>query len=168
METQDAVLVTHKDRSQAVNEVVDSLKATQRDEYAVHKRVDCPWGYYAELHAGESFRVMHIMIKPGSEHPLRMHGTRADHWVVVSGTAKIIRGEEVILLSENESIYMPMGTKRRLENVGAAPLHMIEVQAGVGIDRDKLLGREAGRERQEWEQSGDRSMRIAGEQAGGD
>lgn len=136
VETPDAVPVTHKDRSRAVNQVVDFLKAMQRDEYLVDERVYCSWGYYEELGAGESFLVMHIMIKPGPKHSLQMHRTRTDHWAVVSGTAKIARGDEAFLLSENESTCMPMGTKRRVENVGRMPLHMIEVQSGVSIDRN--------------------------------
>ena len=146
VETADAVLITHKDRSQAISQVVHSLKATQRDEYVVHKRVYSAWGYCEELDAGESFRVMHIMIKPGSNNSLRAQSNAVAHWVVVSGTVKITRGEEVLLLSENESTYMPTGSKRRLENVGGVPLHMIEVQSGVNFDRDGLVLQDDDRE----------------------
>ncbi len=139
VETADAVLVTHKDCSQDVKKVVESLKSKQRDEYLVHKRVYRPWGYYEGLDNGERFQVKRIMVKPGSKLSLQMHHHRAEHWVVVSGTAKVVRGEESLLLSENESTYIPLGTKHRLENVGKVPLHLIEVQSGSYLGEDDIV-----------------------------
>jgi mannose-1-phosphate guanylyltransferase/mannose-6-phosphate isomerase len=139
VETADAVLVTHKDRSQEVKRVVDALKAKQRDEYLVHKRVYRPWGYYEGLDSGERFQVKRIMVKPGSKLSLQMHHHRAEHWVVVSGTAKVIRGEETLMLSENQSTYIPLGAKHRLENIGRVPLHMIEVQSGSYLGEDDIV-----------------------------
>ncbi|HVY06747.1 MAG TPA: mannose-1-phosphate guanylyltransferase/mannose-6-phosphate isomerase [Burkholderiales bacterium] len=139
VETSDAILVTHKDRSQDVKKVVDALKAKQRDEYLVHKRVYRPWGYYEGLDIGQRFQVKRIMVKPGSKLSLQMHHHRAEHWIVVSGTARVVRGEETILLSENQSTYIPLGAKHRLENVGKMPLHMIEVQSGSYLGEDDIV-----------------------------
>lgn len=139
VETSDAVLVTHKNCSQDVKKTVDALKAQQRDEYLVHKRVYRPWGYYEGLDMAERFQVKRIMVKPGSKLSLQMHHHRAEHWVVVSGTAKVVRGEETMLLSENQSTYIPLGTKHRLENVGKVPLHMIEVQSGSYLGEDDIV-----------------------------
>ncbi|HEX4984492.1 MAG TPA: mannose-1-phosphate guanylyltransferase/mannose-6-phosphate isomerase [Burkholderiales bacterium] len=139
VETSDAVLVTHKDKSQDVKKVVDALRAKQRDEYLVHKRVYRPWGYYEGLDVGERFQVKRIMVKPGSKLSLQMHHHRAEHWVVVSGTARVIRGDDTILLSENQSTYIPLGTRHRLENVGKVPLHMIEVQSGGYLGEDDIV-----------------------------
>ena len=139
VETSDAVLVTHKDRSQEVKKVVDVLKAKQRDEYLVHKRVYRPWGYYEGLDSSERFQVKRIMVKPGCKLSLQMHHHRAEHWVVVTGTARVIRGDETLLLSENQSTYIPLGAKHRLENVGKMPLHMIEVQSGSYLGEDDIV-----------------------------
>ena len=139
VETADAVLVTHKDRSQDVKKVVDALKAQQRDEYLVHKRVYRPWGYYEGLDVGERFQVKRIMVKPGSKLSLQMHHHRAEHWIVVSGTARVVRGDETLMLSENQSTYIPLGAKHRLENVGKVPLHMIEVQSGSYLGEDDIV-----------------------------
>lgn len=139
VETADAVLVTHKDCAQDVKRIVDALKAKQRDEYLVHKRVYRPWGYYEGLDVGEHFQVKRIMVKPGAKLSLQMHHHRAEHWVVVSGTAKVIRGEDTLLLSENQSTYIPIGTRHRLENVGKVPLHMIEVQSGSYLGEDDIV-----------------------------
>jgi mannose-1-phosphate guanylyltransferase/mannose-6-phosphate isomerase len=139
VETSDAVLVTHKDRSQDVKRVVDALKAKHRDEYLVHKRVYRPWGYYEGLDGGERFQVKRIMVKPGSKLSLQMHHHRAEHWVVVSGTARVTRGDETLLLSENQSTYIPLGATHRLENVGKVPLHMIEVQSGGYLGEDDIV-----------------------------
>jgi len=139
VETSDAVLVTHKNCSQDVKKTVEALKAKQRDEYLVHKRVYRPWGYYEGLDVAERFQVKRIMVKPGSKLSLQMHHHRAEHWVVVSGTAKVTRGEQTLLLSENESTYIPLGTKHRLENVGKLPLFMIEVQSGSYLGEDDIV-----------------------------
>jgi mannose-1-phosphate guanylyltransferase / mannose-6-phosphate isomerase len=139
VETADAVLVTHKNRSQEVKHVVDALKARQRDEYLVHKRVYRPWGYYEGIDSGERFQVKRIMVKPGSRLSLQMHHHRAEHWIVVSGTAKVTRGDETLILSENQSTYIPLGAKHRLENVGKIALHMIEVQSGSYLGEDDIV-----------------------------
>jgi mannose-1-phosphate guanylyltransferase/mannose-6-phosphate isomerase len=139
VETADAVLVTHKDKSQDVKKTVEALKSRQRDEYMVHKRVYRPWGYYEGLDLADRFQVKRIMVKPGSKLSLQMHHHRAEHWIVVSGTAKVTRGDETLLLSENESTYIPLGTKHRLENVGKVPLHMIEVQSGSYLGEDDIV-----------------------------
>jgi mannose-1-phosphate guanylyltransferase/mannose-6-phosphate isomerase len=139
VETADAVLVTHKDHAQEVKNVVDALKSKQRDEYLVHKRVYRPWGYYEGLDSSDRFQVKRIMVKPGCKLSLQMHHHRAEHWVVVSGTAKVIRGEETMLLSENQSTYIPLGAKHRLENVGKMALHMIEVQSGSYLGEDDIV-----------------------------
>jgi mannose-1-phosphate guanylyltransferase/mannose-6-phosphate isomerase len=139
VETSDAVLVTHKDRSQDVKKIVDTLKAKQRDEYLVHKRVYRPWGYYEGLDAGERFQVKRIMVKPGSKLSLQMHHHRAEHWIVVSGTARVVRGDDSLLLSENQSTYIPLGARHRLENVGKVPLHLIEVQSGSYLGEDDIV-----------------------------
>jgi len=139
VETSDAILVTHKDRSQEVKRVVDALKAKQRDEYLVHKRVYRPWGYYEGLDSGERFQVKRIMVKPGSKLSLQMHHHRAEHWVVVSGTARVIRGDDTLMLTENQSTYIPLGARHRLENIGRVPLHMIEVQSGGYLGEDDIV-----------------------------
>ncbi|MEQ1882847.1 MAG: mannose-1-phosphate guanylyltransferase/mannose-6-phosphate isomerase [Burkholderiales bacterium] len=139
VETADAVLVAHKDRSQDVKKIVDALKSKNRDEYLVHKRVYRPWGYYEGLDQAERFQVKRIMVKPGSKLSLQLHHHRAEHWIVVSGTARVTRGEESFLVSENESTYIPLGTKHRLENIGKVPLHMIEVQSGSYLGEDDIV-----------------------------
>ena len=139
VETSDAVMVTHKDRSQEVKKIVDALKAKHRDEYLIHKRVYRPWGYYEGLDSSDRFQVKRIMVKPGCKLSLQMHHHRAEHWVVVSGTARVVRGEETLLLSENQSTYIPLGAKHRLENVGKMPLHMIEVQSGSYLGEDDIV-----------------------------
>ena len=139
VETSDAVLVAHKDKAQRVKDMVESLKAKQRDEYLVHKRVYRPWGYYEGLDSAERFQVKRLMVKPGCKLSLQMHHHRAEHWVVVNGTAKVTRGDETVLLSENQSTYIPLGTKHRLENVGKVPLHLIEVQSGGYLGEDDIV-----------------------------
>jgi mannose-1-phosphate guanylyltransferase / mannose-6-phosphate isomerase len=139
VETADAVLVARKDHAQKVKDIVEALKAKQRDEYLVHKRVYRPWGYYEGLDNGDRFQVKRIMVKPGSKLSLQMHHHRAEHWVVVSGTAKVVRGEDTVLLSENQSTYIPLGVKHRLENVGKVPLHLIEVQSGSYLGEDDIV-----------------------------
>jgi mannose-1-phosphate guanylyltransferase/mannose-6-phosphate isomerase len=139
VETADAVLVAGKEHAQKVKDTVEALKSKQRDEYLVHKRVYRPWGYYEGLDVGDRFQVKRIMVKPGRKLSLQMHHHRAEHWVVVSGTAKVVRGEETILLSENQSTYIPLGVRHRLENVGKMPLHLIEVQSGGYLGEDDIV-----------------------------
>ena len=139
VETDDAVLVADKSRSQEVKEVVERLDRQARTEHVSHSRVYRPWGYYESIDAGERFQVKRIMVKPGEALSLQMHHHRAEHWVIVSGTAKVTRDEEIKLLSENESTYIPIGTKHRLENVGKVPLFLIEVQSGSYLGEDDIV-----------------------------
>jgi len=139
VETDDAVLVADKARSEEVKEVVETLARHARTEHVSHSRVYRPWGYYESIDAGERFQVKRIMVKPGEALSLQMHHHRAEHWVVVSGTARVTRGEEVKLLSENESTYIPVETKHRLENVGEVPLFLIEVQSGSYLGEDDIV-----------------------------
>ena len=139
VETDDAVLVADKSRAQEVKDVVDGLEKRARTEHIHHPRVHRPWGYYESLDAGERFQVKRIVVKPGEALSLQMHHHRAEHWVVVAGTARVTRGDETKLLSENESIYIPIGTKHRLENVGKVPLLLIEVQSGSYLGEDDIV-----------------------------
>jgi mannose-1-phosphate guanylyltransferase/mannose-6-phosphate isomerase len=139
VETDDAVLVADKSHSQGVKDVVETLARKTRTEHVSHSKVYRPWGYYESIDAGERFQVKRIMVKPGEALSLQMHHHRAEHWVVVSGTARVTRGDELKLLSENESIYIPIGTKHRLENVGKVPLFLIEVQSGGYLGEDDIV-----------------------------
>lgn len=138
-ETADAVLVAHKDKAQDVKAIVNLLKQQKRDESLMHRRVHRPWGSYEGVDAGERFQVKRLVVKPGASLSLQMHHHRAEHWVVVKGTAKVTRGEEIILLSENQSTYIPIGTKHRLENPGSTPLEIIEVQSGGYLGEDDIV-----------------------------
>ena len=139
VETADAILVAHKDKTQDVKKIVDSLKREGRSEGSVHRKVYRPWGSYDGVDAGPRFQVKRIVVKAGGILSLQMHHHRAEHWIVVSGTAKITRGEETFLLSENESTFIPLGTKHRLENPGRVPLEMIEVQSGAYLGEDDIV-----------------------------
>jgi mannose-1-phosphate guanylyltransferase/mannose-6-phosphate isomerase len=139
VETADAVLVAHKDQVQRVKQVVDHLKSKERTEHLHHTRVYRPWGYYEGIDAGDRFQVKRITVKPGEKLSLQMHHHRAEHWVVVSGTARVTCGETVSLLSENESTYIPIGMNHRLENPGKLPLHIIEVQSGSYLGEDDIV-----------------------------
>jgi mannose-1-phosphate guanylyltransferase/mannose-6-phosphate isomerase len=139
VDTDDAVLVASRGRSQEVKEIVDRLERGARTEHVSHRRVYRPWGYYESIDAGERFQVKRIMVKPGAALSLQMHHHRAEHWVVVSGTASVTRGEQQILLAENESTYIPVGEKHRLENPGKVPLYLIEVQSGGYLGEDDIV-----------------------------
>lgn len=139
IETADAVLVADKSQVQNVKQVVAWLKEQQRDEHLVHRRVFRPWGSYEGIDVGERHQVKRIIVTPGAALSLQMHHHRAEHWIVVSGTAKVTRGEETFIVSENESTYIPIGTKHRLENPGTIPLHMIEVQSGSYLGEDDIV-----------------------------
>ena len=139
VETADAILVAHKDKTQDVKKIVDSLKKQGRSEGAIHRKVFRPWGSYDGVDAGERFQVKRIVVKPGGILSLQMHHHRAEHWIVVSGTARITRGEEVFLLSENQSTFIPLGTTHRLENPGRVALEMIEVQSGSYLGEDDIV-----------------------------
>jgi mannose-1-phosphate guanylyltransferase/mannose-6-phosphate isomerase len=139
VETPDAVLVAHKDQVQRVKQIVDHLKSKARTEHLHHTKVYRPWGYYEGIDAGDRFQVKRITVKPGEKLSLQMHHHRAEHWVVVSGTARVTCGETVSLLSENESTYIPIGMNHRLENPGKVPLHIIEVQSGSYLGEDDIV-----------------------------
>jgi mannose-1-phosphate guanylyltransferase/mannose-6-phosphate isomerase len=139
VETRDAVLVAHKDQVQRVKQVVDHLKSKQRTEHLYHTKVYRPWGHYEGIDAGDRFQVKRITVKPGEKLSLQMHHHRAEHWVVVSGTARVTCGESVRLLSENESTYIPIGMNHRLENPGKVALHIIEVQSGSYLGEDDIV-----------------------------
>ncbi len=139
IETPDAVLVADKDKAQDVRAIVDRLKSEGRSEYQIHRRVFRPWGSYQGVDAGDRFQVKRISVQPGACLSLQMHHHRAEHWVVVSGTARVTRGEETFVLSENESTYIPLGVTHRLENPGKLPLEIIEVQSGSYLGEDDIV-----------------------------
>jgi mannose-1-phosphate guanylyltransferase/mannose-6-phosphate isomerase len=139
VETPDAVLVAHKSRMQQVKEVVARLKRERRPEADVHRKIYRPWGYYDSIDAGSRFQVKRIVVNPGAALSLQMHHHRAEHWVVVRGTARVTRGEETFVLSENESTYIPIGTRHRLENPGKVLLEIIEVQSGAYLGEDDII-----------------------------
>ena len=139
VETDDAVLVVHQDSTQDVKKVVDRLKATQRSVAQWHRKVHRPWGWYDGVDSGERFQVKRIGVKPGASLSLQMHHHRAEHWIVVSGTAKVTRGDEVFLVSENQSTYIPLGVRHRLQNPGIVMLEMIEVQSGSYLGEDDIV-----------------------------
>ncbi|MDH3451223.1 MAG: mannose-1-phosphate guanylyltransferase/mannose-6-phosphate isomerase [Gammaproteobacteria bacterium] len=139
VETADAVLVAPRSRAQDVKQLVDRLKAEKREEVNTHKRVYRPWGYYESIDIGERFQAKRIAVKPQCSLSMQMHHHRAEHWIVVSGTARITRGTEEFLLSENESTYIPIATRHRLENPGNIPLKIIEVQSGSYLGEDDIV-----------------------------
>jgi mannose-1-phosphate guanylyltransferase/mannose-6-phosphate isomerase len=139
VETSDAVLVARKDRAQDIKQIVERLKAEQRDEHRTHRKVHRPWGSFEGLDAGERFQVKRLTVKPGAAISLQLHHHRAEHWVVVKGTARVTRGEEHFLVSENQSTFIPVGTRHRLENPGKVPLEIIEVQSGSYLAEDDIV-----------------------------
>lgn len=139
VETEDAVLVVPKHRAQDVRKIVAQLKARKRSEAEAHRRVYRPWGYYETVARGERFQVKRIMVKPGHKLSQQMHYHRAEHWVVVKGTAKVSCGERSFILSEDESTYIPITQTHRLENPGKVPLELIEVQSGTYLGEDDIV-----------------------------
>lgn len=139
VETPDAVLVCHKEQAQDVKEIVSRLKDGARSEYQIHRKVYRPWGSYEGVDAGERFQVKRLTVKPGAALSLQSHKHRAEHWVVVSGQARVTRGHEILELGENESTYIPIGMKHRLENPGTIPLEIIEVQSGGYLGEDDIV-----------------------------
>ncbi len=137
--TDDAVMVAPRNRTQEVKTLVTRLLAERRDEADALSTVHRPWGTYRALHNGHRVQVKHIMVKPGAKLSLQMHHHRAEHWVVVQGTAKIVRGNEELVLTEDQSTYIPLGTAHRLENPGKIPLHVIEVQSGSYLGEDDIV-----------------------------
>ena len=139
VDSDDALLVAHKDHVQEVKEVVARLKAEGRSESNLHRKVYRPWGAYDSIDMGERFQVKRITVNPGAALSLQMHHHRAEHWIVVSGTAEVTRGEETLLLSENQSTYIPLGVTHRLRNPGKVPLELIEVQSGSYLGEDDIV-----------------------------
>jgi len=139
VETADAVLVGPLDRSQDVKKIVNELKTKNREEYRLHRTVYRPWGSYTILEEQPSFKIKKIVVYPGKKLSLQMHHHRSEHWVVVTGTAKVTCGENTMLVFENESTYIPSGEKHRLENPGVIPLELIEVQNGRYLEEDDIV-----------------------------
>lgn len=139
VETPDAVLVADRSRSQEVKQIVAELDRAGRSEQTLHRQVHRPWGWYDSIDAGDRFQVKRIMVKPGASLSLQMHHHRAEHWIVVSGTAEVTCGERKILLSENQSTYIPLGETHRLANPGKVPLEIIEVQSGSYLGEDDIV-----------------------------
>ncbi len=139
VETPDAVLVASREKSQDVKAIVNQLGREQRGEHALHRKVHRPWGWYDGIDSGPRHQVKRIMVKPGASLSLQMHHHRAEHWIVVSGTAEVTNGDKVIMLSENQSTYIPLGQVHRLANPGKVPLEIIEVQSGSYLGEDDIV-----------------------------
>jgi mannose-1-phosphate guanylyltransferase/mannose-6-phosphate isomerase len=139
VETADAVLVSSRKSAQDVKLLVDRMKTADRSEHITHRRVYRPWGSYEGIDSGARYQVKRLTVNPGAKLSLQLHHHRAEHWVVVSGTALVTRGDEEILLSENQSTYIPLGVKHRLANPGLVPLHVIEVQSGSYLGEDDIV-----------------------------
>ena len=139
VETPDAVLVASREKSQDVKNIVSQLGREQRGEQALHRKVHRPWGWYDSIDHGPRHQVKRIMVKPGASLSLQMHHHRAEHWIVVSGTAEVTNGEQVIMLTENQSTYIPLGQTHRLRNPGVMPLEIIEVQSGSYLGEDDIV-----------------------------
>jgi len=139
VDTEDATLVCHKDKAQDVKKIVDELKRRGAEEHLTHRTVIRPWGSYTLLEKSDRFKIKRIVVNPGARLSFQMHYHRSEHWVVVSGTAKVRRGEEEFFVNPNESTYIPMETKHRLENPGRIPLQIIEVQNGEYLEEDDIV-----------------------------
>ena len=139
VDTDDAVLIADKHRVQEVKKLVQRLKLDERSEAQSHRKVYRPWGYYDSIDGGPRFQVKRIVVKPGQQLSLQMHHHRAEHWIVVRGTAKVTRGDEELLITENQSTYIPLGVTHRLENPGTIPLELIEVQSGSYLGEDDIV-----------------------------
>jgi mannose-1-phosphate guanylyltransferase/mannose-6-phosphate isomerase len=139
VETKDAILVSPRDRVSDVKKLVGRLKELGRYEHSLHREVFRPWGSYDSLENGQRFQVKSLRVKPAGQLSLQLHHHRAEHWIVVSGTARITRGDEVFLLEENQSTFIPLGVKHRIENPGKIPLHIIEVQSGGYLGEDDIV-----------------------------
>ena len=139
VETDDAILIAARERAQEVKGIVERLEKAERREHVSHSRVYRPWGYYESIDAAERFQVKRLMVKPGHAISLQLHNRRAEHWVVVSGTALVTRGNDELMLEENQSTFIPQGVKHRLENPGTRPLLIIEVQSGIYLGEDDIV-----------------------------
>jgi mannose-1-phosphate guanylyltransferase/mannose-6-phosphate isomerase len=139
VETADAVLVSHRDKVQDVKRIVNQLKEEERPEVSLHRRVYRPWGSYESLVTSDRFQVKRIVVNPGQTLSLQMHHHRAEHWIVVHGTAEVTCEDKVFMLGEDESTYIPLGHKHRLANPGRIPLELIEVQSGAYLGEDDIV-----------------------------
>ena len=139
VETKDAVMVAHKDDAQSIKNVVNRLKSEKRPEFQFHREVFRPWGSYDSIDNGERFQVKRISVKPGEKLSVQMHHHRAEHWIVVSGTASVTINDETKLVTENQSVYIPVGAVHALENPGKIPLELIEVQSGAYLGEDDIV-----------------------------
>ncbi len=139
VDTDDALLIAHRSQAQKTKDIVDTLKARGDKSWQMHRKVARPWGSYDSIDASDRFQVKRITVKPGASLSLQMHHHRAEHWIVVQGTARITKGEEVFVLSENQSTYIPLGVTHRLENPGKIPLELIEVQSGSYLGEDDIV-----------------------------
>jgi mannose-1-phosphate guanylyltransferase/mannose-6-phosphate isomerase len=135
----DAVLICPKSSAQDVKKIVDQLEREGRNLHLTHRKIYRPWGSYESLDQGKNFQVKRITVNPGAKLSLQLHHRRAEHWVVVSGTAQVTCGDKVFQLKENESTYIPLGAKHRLENTGSGPLNIIEVQSGAYLGEDDIV-----------------------------
>ena len=138
VDTPDATLVASRARAQDVKAAVEHLEKNSRSEHISHLRVYRPWGWYQGIDAGERFQVKRLMLKPGAKLSLQLHRKRAEHWVVVSGQARVTRGRDVFELFPNQSTYIPPETRHRLENPGTEPLYVVEVQSGSYLGEDDI------------------------------
>jgi mannose-1-phosphate guanylyltransferase/mannose-6-phosphate isomerase len=139
VETADAVLVADRSQSQNVKKLVQQLETQKREELRLHRKVHRPWGWYDSIDEAERFKVKRIQVKPGASLSLQKHHHRAEHWIVVKGTAEVTCGDKVTLLGENQSIYIPLGEVHRLANPGSIPLEIIEVQTGSYLGEDDIV-----------------------------
>lgn len=139
VETKDAVLVAHKDHAQEVKNIVEQLKRDRRNEHRCSREVYRPWGVYDSIDHGQRYQVKHITVKPGAKLSVQMHHHRAEHWIVVSGTARVTNGDKTYMVTENQSTYIPIGQVHALENPGLIPLELIEVQSGTYLGEDDIV-----------------------------
>lgn len=137
--TSDAILIANQSCAPQIQEIIQKLKNNNRKELNIHNRVYRPWGYYQCIDKGNRFQVKRLMIKPGEKTSIQIHYHRSEHWVVVEGTAKVTRGNEILLIHENESVYLAKGMQHRIENPGKLPLHIIEVQSGSYLEEDDIV-----------------------------
>jgi mannose-1-phosphate guanylyltransferase/mannose-6-phosphate isomerase len=137
--TRDAVLVVPRERAQDLKTLVQALEMAGVDKQTLHPLVHRPWGTYETVDRGERFQTKRIVVRPGEKLSLQMHNHRSEHWIVVAGTARVTIGEEVRILQENESAYVPVGVVHRLENPGKIPLHLVEVQCGAYVGEDDIV-----------------------------
>ena len=139
IDSDDAILIADKNKTQDIKKIVDKLKKNNRNERITHRKNFRPWGYYDSVDAGENFQVKRLTVYPGKRLSLQLHHKRSEHWVVVKGVATVTKGEEEFVLHENESTYLPTETKHRLENAGENVLEIIEVQSGSYLGEDDIV-----------------------------